>query len=524
MRKVQNIVLWVYLIIMFGYFPLYYRKGYAGMGDGKYHVFLYSSIVCFGCLLVLFFINYLISLFRNKEKIFSGKRLNLSRLDMTVIVYFGIVMISFLFSDFKQEALTGADGWCMGLLTQIIFFLSYFFVSREFKWNKHIITILLSSGSLVFLLGILHRFYIDPLSMYVDLNESYRLQFLSTIGQSSWYSSFVCTVFPIGLFLFYSSRQKKQRIWLGIYCFLGFSTIVTQNTDSAFLAMTAVFFLLFYLSRDGYEDGKRFWECTVLMLGSFKFMGLLQFIFKDHSIRLDSFSMQMSQGWFTTVLFILAAAYYIIFYYMKSGQQNAVTAKYPFYVLAILAGVGVIGMVIFITLNSTGFLYDKFGYCNENNYLLFCDSWGNNRGFTWRFTLFSFKNMTVIQKLVGVGPDCYKAYNYNIPEYADVLHGFWGNLNLTNAHNEYLTMMINYGIFGLISYITMLITGIITFLRARKIDFLTACFALCLISYSAHNFFCYQQVCCTPFLYLFMGLGMNRIRNEAIPEIIKKKK
>ncbi len=518
MAKVKNCILWIYLFIMLGFFPLYYKQRYVGMGDGKYKVFLYTSVVCLGILIVLSVINYLVYTLKNTDKAFSGKKRNLSYLDKAVIIYFLVITVSFLFSDFKQESLIGADGWCMGLAAQLIFFFSYFFISRDFKWNKHIITILLISSSIVFLLGIFHRFYIDPLSMYVGLNETYRLQFLSTIGQSSWYSSFVCTVFPVGLYIFFSTTKSKIKIWTGMYCVLGFSTIVTQNTDSAYLSTMAVFFLLLYLSMDSAQNKKRFWECVLLMLGSFKLMGILQIIFKEHCIQLDSLSIQMSQGLITTILFILAIVYYVVRYYIKPSKKEGLIKKYPFYILVLILGAGVLGTLIFIVLNSNGYLLEKWGYCNTNNYLLFNDNWGNNRGFTWRFSVFSFKNFTVVQKLFGVGPDCFKAYNYSIPEYADVLHGFWGKLNLTNAHNEYLTTLINYGIFGLISYFGMLITGIATFIKARKNNLIVAGFALCIIAYMAHNIFCYQQVCCTPFIYIFMGLGANIIRNQITEE------
>lgn len=31
----------------------------------------------------------------------------------------------------------------------------------------------------------------------------------------------------------------------------------------------------------------------------------------------------------------------------------------------------------------------------------------------------------------------------------------------------------------------------------------------------AYNFFCYQQVCCTPFVFLVMGIGEYIWRREA---------
>ncbi|HIZ79587.1 MAG TPA: hypothetical protein IAA17_07355, partial [Candidatus Lachnoclostridium stercorigallinarum] len=35
---------------------------------------------------------------------------------------------------------------------------------------------------------------------------------------------------------------------------------------------------------------------------------------------------------------------------------------------------------------------------------------------------------------------------------------------------------------------------------------------LAVFSYAAHNFFCYQQVCCTPFLFLILGLSERLAR------------
>ena len=32
--------------------------------------------------------------------------------------------------------------------------------------------------------------------------------------------------------------------------------------------------------------------------------------------------------------------------------------------------------------------------------------------------------------------------------------------------------------------------------------------------YAAHNFFCYQQVCCAPFLFLLLGAAENSVRRK----------
>ena len=35
---------------------------------------------------------------------------------------------------------------------------------------------------------------------------------------------------------------------------------------------------------------------------------------------------------------------------------------------------------------------------------------------------------------------------------------------------------------------------------------------LSILAYAGHNFFCYQQVCCTPFLFIVMGLAESAVR------------
>ena len=110
-NQLKNYVLWIYLIIMLGFFPLFYKKQYVNMGDGKYNVFLISSIFCLGCVLCLVIVKYLFNLTKDFSKLFSTPNYTLSLLDMSVLGYFIVVIISFLLSSFKKEALFGAAGW-----------------------------------------------------------------------------------------------------------------------------------------------------------------------------------------------------------------------------------------------------------------------------------------------------------------------------------------------------------------------------------------------------------------------------
>lgn len=148
-------------------------------------------------------------------------RKEISLADIGVLLYMGASAISFVLSDFRTDAWEGVSGWNMGLRTQLLMGASYFLISRFFPWKngkekrgtglggKLILYGFFAGSGITFILGILNRFGVDPLGMYKGISSSYQILFLSTIGQATWYSSYVCTVFAIGLCIFLRQRAIK---------------------------------------------------------------------------------------------------------------------------------------------------------------------------------------------------------------------------------------------------------------------------------------------------------------------------
>ena len=518
-----DIVISLYLCLMLGFFPLYYKYQYVGMGDAKYSIFIRSSIVCVCASFLLIFIGFFLT---GKRKGFvkgqSCRHFDLSILDKGVLLYFVCTTISFMLSFFKEDVLWGASDWNMGYITQVLLILLYYLISRRWKFHQGYIWLLTASSAIVFLAAVLHRFDVDFLNIYGDLELKYKILFLSTMGQSSWYSSFLCTVFPVGLYLFYAAEKKQIRIVCGVYSIFAMCSLVTQNTDSAFLSLFFVLLLLFYLSFDGEKERSRFYEVLILVFGSFTFMGICQRIFADNMIPLDALSIFMSQSPMAPFLFLVTVVLYLIckkrgsFFWIRteSNEYHALPSRRVFWIITGGIGIGILLVIVFIILNSNGFLYTHFGYQNVNNYLHFTDRWGNARGFAWRYTCEMFSEMPFLKKCIGVGPDGYSFYAESVPFFAEQMKDFWDGLILTNAHNEYLTKLVNLGVFGLLSYLLMLGSAVFLFIKNRKENVLLPAFALCTVAYMAHNIFCYEQVCCSPFFYILIGFGSNLIHNK----------
>ena len=470
---------------------------------------------------------------QQNENVFFDFLENLSTLDYLVLVYGICVCLSYAFSDYKEYAWKGAAGWEMGFCSQLIFVATYFILSRKNEWlasigrrgskkeyGYFVSTILgihLLASSLVFMFGILHRFDMDPLGMYLGLELNQKIEFLSTIGQATWFSSYVCTTFAIGVVLFFVSEKIWIRVVSGVYTVLSFGILVTQNSDSAFIAIAGILLLLGYFSLSKIESWIRFLQIVSLMWGTFAVIGLLQRLFVDWAIPLDSLSVFFSQSIFTWGMLLLSLLLYLFYgKYDKEERCKRIMqiTKMVYQGILIALVIGILAMIIFIYLNTKGYLLSWFGYQNTHSYLLFDYHWGSNRGSTWMITWQAFLQMPFYQKLFGVGPDSLSEYLYSVPDISDLLRNLWGNMRLTNAHNEYLNSLICYGIVGLVSWCGVLFGGISYFYRKAKENSFMIGFALCIMGYACHNIFCYQQVCCTPFLFILMGIGESLTKSE----------
>lgn len=513
---IQSCIIELYLFAMFMIYPFYHGDGFRKMGVHKYEFFRWSAAAMLGGVLLPALFYSIVLLYKKQVKLQRDMWRKLSMLDCAVFAYALFAALSYVFSDFRAEAWEGANGWYMGMQAQLIFVLLYFVISRLWIRNRRVLWYLLLGSAGAFILAIMHRFMIDPLHMYVGLEDWQILQFLSTLGQATWYSSYVCTLYPIGIFLFWHCKEKKYRIPAAAYSVLAFATVVTQNSDSAYISLVLLLLLLFWFSFESNHAMKRFLEVLLLMLADFKLMGILQTVFADRAVQLDRLSVFMSQSIATWIALAIVAAVYVgLCEADKKGKVQITRLRFIRVAVLITFVAVILAAAAFIVINTRNINAGRTdGFISHNQYLYFNNAWGNGRGTTWMHTADMWRELPLSRKLIGVGPDAYSFYSYSVPEYAERLHTAWGNVTLTNAHNEWMNAFICYGILGAVSYIAIFITAVVRFTRARESRPLVFAVALCAVSYMGHNLFCYQQVLCTPFMFILFGIGEAVMRRE----------
>lgn len=506
-RKLTGELLGLYLFTILTIAPFYMQDKYNQLGVAKFYLYRNLTVLLLTLTVLFAVLWYLVYCYN--EKTWRTKN-PVSVTDWFAAAYLVVVIVSYLFSDYKENAFWGAKGWFMGLFAQTAFVLLYFCASRFLLNWKYLAALAGAATTVVYLFAVLQRFSIDPLRLHEELEPNVQLQFISTLGQATWYSSFLCVCFPAAIGIYYGAVKWEVKLLSGAYLMIAMASLVTQNSDSAFFALGLVLLVLFGLAFRDTMYMKKFLEIVLIILSSFRFVGFLQKSFPDKAVELERLSMSMTQGMWLKLLLPAVLILYMLFVFWKKADMDEL--KFIRNTVLILLPVFAVGTVCYIWLNSNGYLLQRYGWRNTHNYLLFDDNWGSGRGSSWKLAWRAFCELSGIHKLVGVGADCFGFYCYDNPVYEEILIRKWGSSRLTNAHNEFLNSAICYGILGIIAYTGFLLSAFWRFvmrsknLAAEYTPYILGA-ALTAASYAGHNFFCYQQVLCTPYLFLMLGVG-----------------
>lgn len=504
----ETVAVYVFLIMVV--YPLYYQNKYYDIGYAKWKFFLILTLGVGTIWASVSFFTTIVKIYR--DGFIGYKGWNISTVDGFVLAYFISVLLSSLCSPYKEQIIWGYSGWYMGVIAQLCFLLIYYFVSRYWRRETTAVLCYFTAAFFVCLLAVLMRYGIDPLGLYVGLEEKYIANFLSTIGQVTWFSSYVALIIPLGVFVFWFYDNVYARILGGVFIVVGFMASVTQNCDSIFIALGILLWVMFYISLESKKQFRRFLEMLIICFTSFQLTGILQKIFTERVILPDRLSLFFTQGKVTRFFLLVIILFYVCF--RKSENERWLDINRIKKIRTGLSGMvvaAVIITVIYITLNTLGRLPENMS--SSSNYLLFDEYWGNNRGFSWTIAIKAFFKGDIVRKLLGCGPDGFSLYVQNF--FNEELTEKWGGGGmLACAHNEWLNTLVNMGVAGFFSYMGIFISAVCRFFGKSKEHPELMAISISIMCYMGHNFFCYQQIVCTPVVFILIGAGEAIIRDE----------
>ena len=499
-----QIITTIYMIIIFVGIALYSPEKYIRLDIHKWNLFIWSTTV-YSIIGIIYII-------------WNGLYKKINFTDIFAIAYAVLCLLSYITTPYREGLWKGAKGWYMGLWSQLCFIAMYFTISRYSKGNDFAIKATIIGSLPIFIYAIMMRFGMDPLRYYDDITEQQRFYHLSTIGQTSWYSSYLVLILPISMALYVYSKERMKKLLYGIAISVESMSLVTCNTDSAFLAYGAMLFVLFWLAFEEINIMVGLIEVILISLVSFKLIGLLQYIFSDRAVRLEEMSMMISQGTISLIFLIVAILTYTLIRIVKHKVSDFDITKYKYIrsiVLSLVIGLIVV-MILYIVLNTMEILPEALQ--SKKNYLYFDDYWGNKRGYVWKNAIYSFTHGSILQMLIGCGPDSFACSMYTIIGKVKIFE-YYRNIYNTDyavfcAHNEWLNGLVTMGIMGLTAYVGIFVCSFRNSIRKANVSRLQLAVSMAIAAYMAHNMFCYQQYVCTPVIFLLMGIARSIEESE----------
>lgn len=485
--------------------PLSMHRGYFMLGTMKF--ILYRN-VCFvllpvSCLLCL-------GAERGRQRKTGAEVAGLLSLtDWLGIAYGCSVLLSFILTDYKQESLFGAKGWFMGLFSQLSFLCLYYLCKYGWRFGKEVITAVLAVAGVICLLAVVNRFGLWPMPI-----EDVSPAVLSTIGNINWFCGYLSVVMPLGLVFFWGLQSRKQRFLSGI--FAGVSTMagMVQGSESGYLAMGAAFAGLLFLSWDNPEKRERFGQTIVLAAGSFLAVTVVNDGFPGRMTYENGFSafLHIEYGLPVFLLALVVLLVLSVFSRRKNGKAGKeVCGKKGLLLFCMMTAVLILGGLMLY-----GSIWGKETF---PPLLVFNDAWGNGRGGIWKTSLELWSREGLQRKLFGVGPDCLSAYAYGEHGGNPLFALVYKDSILTNCHNEWMTVLINTGLLGLLTYGGFMIFSVQECFKSKDI-FVLAC-GLTVFVYTIHNMVSFQQITSTPILFALLGMAGGRVRRQRGKEYVK---
>lgn len=574
---IQTVLLWVlrgisffYLIMMGVVLPFYYHPetSYMTIGSGKaefYNKWAFGTAKAAGVFLLLYLLTASVRQFllwkKDSSRKTGGASLwmamktgcqnfwqSLTGTELFAVCYIAALCISYLLTDYPEFAKMGADGWNMGFWSQILFLFFFLLLERTLTTGmaKAGIGMMLSASTVVFLLGLLNRYGVNPLHM-----ESSGPGFISTIGNINWYCGYWSVLFPVccGIFLFREkvlpgSRSAQQApvsvlyrvlpVLSGIAVVIGFATGVSQGSDSGLLVLAAMTLILGCFAGKEKEGLRHFIELLLLFCVSLTGLFALQHLFPERNKYQTAGYLFLTGKPWGLIFGVLLLCLYFFLFIRKNNCANGWTKTvenhcdnkltgtadrgivWTYRAWQILTGLSAAALVLYIGLLTFNTTHPGVIPALDGNALFtFNTSWGSSRGATWSIGIHTFLAQNFGHRLFGVGPDSMAAYLYqsdNSTLLAEVRATF-GDKRLTNAHGEWITVLVNTGLMGLLSFAAMIISAVGTLFSRKQKTLAKAC-GLAVLCYTLHNIFSFEQMMNISQMYLVMGIGMAMAQKE----------
>ncbi len=470
-------------LIMLG-LPLIVTDGYYNITETKsVYFYVLATVTVLAVSVYRFFST-------ERKKAFKPK-LNVT--DIAVLIFGAVYFLSAVISEYQTDVWTGGNSRYQGAVTVLLYVAVYFTVSRSYRSSAGFLLCSLATFFAVSVVGVLNCYDIDIFGFYGSILPKYKSAYISTIGNVNFYSAYFSLLFPVMICGFCQSEGRRSRVLYIISLIIGaFGMMVTSSESfvAGFVFAMAVLPLFFSDSK----KLERYIEAVVIIVLSMQIYLILYNNADKKNIELSRLFSLAAKPVVTVGIILLCAVFCCLL--IKKPQIIPLCRKV--YVVLFTFALAAVALC-FLLSNTAG-----LGALDE--FFRIDDSWGTYRGEIWKQCIEVYKDFSFKEKLFGTGPEAL----YRIVEASEV----HGERTLDQAHNEYLQYLMTIGIFGLLSYLSVIVAVIVSVVRRLKDNSLAVGLLAGLIAYWIQASVNIAQPFTTPIMYVFIACIGGMLYNE----------
>lgn len=472
-----------YLNIVFFLLPLVMLNGYYNITETKSIFFVGTSLL----FVSVSVIGILYQFRMGKQK---NHQFHLVFVDIVMFMFGLINLVSAIFSKYQEDVWIGQRSRLQGAVIILLYVILYFIISNQLDDDNTYIKALIVAFEIVVVIGVLNSFGVDLLGIYKELDDTSKKYYISTIGNINFYSSYICLCLPVCMTGFCTTKEKDSRHFYAVALSILGMAIGFNGSDSFVIGVVVSFIAMFFFFANDMEKIQRYSKGMVLVFVTAKIFSMIYQRF-GAGYYFVSFFTRLLLSW-PILLLIVVFSLFVCFVGVKDKRYMNWTKK---------------GVIIFISVVVAVFVF-CFVYANVKSlgkfdiFFKFTDKWGTYRGIIYRRCIGLFKDFTIKEKLIGIGPEAV----------LNILGSLDGEV-LDQAHCEYLQILMTTGMIGLGIYLSFIVGVFVIVVKYLRENDKAVAFGVAIIAYFSQALVNIAQPFSTPLVYLYIAiiLGLYKI-------------
>lgn len=494
---------YLYLLVMFGLFPVFYPGHLIGIHSVKSSFFTAVAAI-YLCLLVIPLINQIILCIKEHRYTKPGMT------DCFAILFLVSVLISTLAALDRTNAIYGNDNIKTGAIVLVLCGLTYFTVKKYARCNRTLVFVNLAASAFIYLCGIFLTCQMDILNMQKNIIDVQKTAFISPIGNVDFNVSYISLMLPAAMVMFLVCKEVMLRYLLGASVFLGFMDSFCVRTESGIILMVFLLVFILYFTLEKKEWLEHYITIVQIFFAANISVFLLSNLLQERMYPFSGLSLYLLR--MDTV--IAEAVLFAVLFWIKKKSRLPETKKLlqiqKYYRRVGLAFI-VAGILWILILNL--FLKEQMAGSVWNG-LILQDSMFTRRGYIWIRSMKEFKKLPLVNQIFGCGAGCFIDFIY--PSYGTEMMEMF-QAAYYEPHNDFLQVLITTGITGVIGYFGMIIGTLVMAFKKRKERNLQMVVILVLAAYLLQGLVNSYTIFVIPLVFIIMGMaGSDSVAEEEL--------